>query len=167
MIMTLTHRPGRAAILILTALAGCGFQEYDPHTPIGVHAGAIRNLGCLDVGVGLAPDPRIPRDELLLSLRVGNRCQHSQPFNAAAIRILAQTPEGDSVPLDLIDPRGEIGPRHLDASILASENIAIAGDIPAQRLVEICFDLAGVTPEEPSAPPEPLCLHRNGEGWAP
>lgn len=165
--MILPHRPGRAAVLVLTVLAACGPHEYDPRAPIGVHRAAIRELGCLDIGVAVAPDRRIPNDQLLLSLRVGNRCESSQPFNAAAMRVLAQTLDGERIPLDLVDPRGEIGPRHLDASILASENIALAGEIPADRLVEICFDLRPTVPEERSAATKPLCLRRNAEGWAP
>lgn len=167
MISIMTHRPRRSAIVIAAALAGCGGPEYGPRASLGVQPEAIRTLGCLDVGLSLAPDRRIPNDQLLLSLRVGNRCQRPEAFDAGAMRIVAQTTEGDQVPLGLVDPRGEVGPRHLDASILASESIALAGEIPADRLVEICFDLRAVAPDEPSAVPEPLCLRRNVEGWAP
>lgn len=167
MMITLKHRPGRAAIVLFATLMGCGPQEYDPRTPLGVQAAAIRSLGCLDVGVAVAPDPRIPRDELLLSLRVGNRCMRAEAFDASAMRIVAQTGAGERVRLDLVDPRQEIVLRHLDASVLAPENIAIGGDVPAKRLVEICFDLRAVAPDDPGAPPEPICLHRDEEGWAP
>ncbi len=167
MIMNWMHRPGRSLLVLVAALGGCGPQEYDPHVPIGVHAAAIRSVGCLDLGAAVAPDPRIPRDELLLSLRVGNRCTEPAAFDASAIRIVAQTVAGESVRLDFVDPRREIGPKHLDASVLAKESIALGGDVPADRLVEICFDLRAIVPDDPGPPPEPLCLRRSEEGWAP
>jgi hypothetical protein len=167
MIMNRRHRPGRSLLVLFAALGGCGPQEYDPRTPLDVHAAAIRAVGCLDLGAAVAPDPRIPRDELLLSLRVGNRCTEPEAFDASAIRIVAQTAAGESVRLDLVDPRHEIGLRHLDASVLAKESIALGGDVPADRLVEICFDFRAIVPDDRGPTPEPLCLRRNEEGWAP
>ena len=167
MIMNWRHRPGRSVVVLIAALGGCGPQEYDPHTPLGVHADAFRSVGCLDVGAAVAPDPRIPRDQLLLSLRVGNRCTEPAAFDASALRIVAQTATGESVRLDLVDPRHEIVLKHLDASVLAEESIALGGDVPADQLGEICFDLRGIVPDDRGPPPEPICLRRTEEGWAP
>jgi hypothetical protein len=157
-----------ALFAVLALLAACGSEAYDPdpQTPLGLAAGQARTLGCVDLAVALGSDPRLPPSSLLLSLRGGNRCAHPEPLDVAAMSLVGRDARGARWLLFVSDPRGEIVPMHLDASTRFTENIELASNAPADALVSVCIQLAGVARDAPDARPEPICFRRTAEGWS-
>jgi hypothetical protein len=121
-------------------------------------SGAVRTLGCLDVG--LVPFQRSDRE--LVDVHVGNRCGHREALDLRALSIRG-TYDGDlEDDVLLADPRGEIAPFHIGGAERARERIRLVRAALARRL---CFDLARIAPDAPAARPAPLCFDRTGDTW--
>jgi hypothetical protein len=123
-------------------------------------AGAVRTLGCLDVGV--LPFERADRE--LVDVHFGNRCGHREAIDLGALSIRG-TYEGDIEEEVLFaDPRSEIEPVHIGGAERAFERIRLDRARLARRL---CFDLGRIAPGAPAARPAPLCFDRTGNEWRP
>src|SRR5260370_26233802 len=112
------------AFCALSATA-CMHEYVATHPTFDIPPAAVRQLGCLDVGLALGRDPRIPDDALLLDVHLGNRCTHPEAFDFTAMIIEARDADGNVAAMRFYDPRNELGPRTVDASVEALERLRL------------------------------------------
>lgn len=116
----------------LTALAvsACGTP---PH-----RATARLPDACVDLRFALHESPWSPRRPFELEVAVRNHCRVPAPFDAARLSIEACTREGRCAPVALFDPRGELGPRHVDALMEGEERIGLVPRLAFPEVARIC-----------------------------
>ena len=148
-----------AALLpLVCALGACAPSPYAAGSVVREHdvaAESLRSAGCLDLALGLRPASD-PDDNALLVTRFGNKCLGPAPFDLGSVVLTGRDEQGATVPLQLVDPRGEIAPLHVDAGMNGVEKVRISGcDRP---LSEICVDVTRVL----RSPLRPVCFRRKG-----
>jgi hypothetical protein len=128
----------RFAVLVPLTFVAC--YAYQPGAISG------QTVGCLDIRVDLETDPQAQGP--VAAYTIGNRCDAAVVVDLAAVRATA----GGRV-VRHRDPRGEIGPKVLEARSVAQENIeytAHAGD-------RLCLDLSRVD-RASRGPAQQVCL---------
>jgi len=133
------------AFVILPACGPAAYSVGGVARTGDVDARAVRTLGCLDVGVAVKPAFH-DDDAALLVLRVGNRCLRPAAFDVRAASIVGVTVDGRTSPLELVDPRAELIPVHVDAGAQGIEKIRLRAREPGE-LRRLCIDLGHVAPE--------------------
>jgi len=144
-------------LALISLISGC-FPAYRP-SPVA--SDNLRTLGCLDLSFTVGGDGRIPDGSLLLDVQIGNRCSYPAALDLTALAIDARDAEGRVTSMRIYDPRGEIKPFTVDASISALERIRIdPSPSNGGELVTVCLDLSRVAPDTPNASPTQLCIPR-------
>lgn len=136
-------------LVLALLLTGCGSRAYAPGALAAtapIPEGAARTRGCLDLGATTEPlDP-----DVLVVFVFGNRCSHPVPLDLSRARVVAHTDDpsepAEGTPLAAKDPRGEIGPRHLDAEEWGSEKIRYASPPRGLRRVCVTFEAESAAP---------------------
>lgn len=152
----------RWLVFAFLLLPACGPARYSRETMARADdVGAIRSLGCLDVGLGVRP-PLHDDDSALLVVRVGNLCMRPAPFDLSAATVVATTTDGHTTLVELVDPRDEIVPLHVDTGASGVEKVRLRARDRGE-LATLCVDLARAVPT-PTADAS-VCFVQTGAGW--
>lgn len=100
----------------------------------------------------------------MLVVRVGNRCVRPAAFDLTKARVVAHGVDGSARRLELVDPRSEIVPLHVEAYSHGREKVRLAG--AAGGVSRICVHVEGIAPDAPGAQAAPVCFETiAGLGW--
>lgn len=148
-------------LVLALLLPACGPARYSREMMARADdVDAIRSLGCLDVGLGVRP-PLHDADAALLVVRVGNRCLRPAAFDLRAATVVATTRDGRTTLVDLVDPRDEIVPLHVDTGANGMEKVRLKAR-ESGELATLCVDLTRVVPSPVASG---ACFVQTGAGW--
>ena len=125
-----------------------------------VDARTIRTVGDLQVAFALrfvgATD-----GAPMLTLWLRNEGDAKIPVDVSRLRV-----EGDGRALQLVDPRGELEPLHVEPGVLGRERVRLADPHPKGELRRVCIDVASMLFS--SSPIAPVCFAPGqGPAWVP
>lgn len=156
----------RWLVLAFLLLPACGPARYSRETMAKADdVAAIRSLGCLDVGLGVRP-PLHDDDAALLVVRVGNLCMRPAPFDLSAATVVGTMTDGGTTVVELVDPRDELVPLHVDTGANGVEKVRLRVRDRARdrgELATLCIDLSRTVPSPPAG--ASVCFVQTGAGW--
>lgn len=151
----MTRRLSFAAALA----AGCAYQPASFHHPFQDFPGTRLTVGCLDIAVELAREPRA--DGPVLGYTIGNRCDRVALVDLGAIVVDGTTLAGRPARLVPYDPDRELRPLWLEVRSVAREQIEYrepGGDRLQHGVCAAVGDIAGVSAG--GSDPRWLCFER-------
>jgi len=115
-----------------------------------------RQLGCLDVRVGMIDDPAADPSWSVLGVDMGNRCDGPVYVDLRRVVVTGKVADGRVVRLRPYDPQDDIDEAVLDGRMRAREVIAYVPPATVsgrpERAGEVCVDVTGITSADPVPP---------------
>jgi hypothetical protein len=117
-------------------------------------AGERVTVRCLDLALARRADLRA---SAVIAYEFGNRCNHPQIVDFAAVRVVGRTADGREQPLQPYDPRGELEPLRLGGRYRGKEAIAYTS---GEAIAEVCVDAGSLVHAQFE---RWVCMPRSGE----
>lgn len=139
------------AVVVVIAVAGCGYRAGSYHWPRAAFAGARVTVDCTDIAISRRADD--DSGYVTVQYELGNRCDAPEAIDFANVHVVGTTADGREEKLVPFDPDNELAKLSLDGRSYATEAIAYR-DEGSDAVVSACVDAASITH---SGPPRWVC----------
>jgi len=154
--------PGCIAPITVMGALEPYYSKGDLAKNYGDRAHALASVGCIEV----APSVREADGEVIVDMRMGNRCGDAVSVDLTKLAITASVEESSETSSCVVsDPNGEIRPLPLPGRGRAFEPLALDKPywVKAHPTARLCLDVSSIAAHDGEVPP--LCFSRREARW--